>query len=74
MAFPRLATPAPILAPDLPSVARVAARAGAHLHLFRAGDAEDLARAAREALAAPPRHPTLRTWAQRAAEIEELLS
>lgn len=68
-----LASPAPILAPDLPSVTRIAARTGATIHLFRAGDAEDLARAAREALAAPPRHPTLRTWDQRAAEIEELL-
>lgn len=69
-----LATPAPIVAPDLPSVGRVAALTGARMHLFRAGDAADLARAALEALAAPPRTPTLRTWDQRAAEVEELLS
>ncbi len=69
-----LATAAPILAPDLPSVRRIVALTGASLHLFRPGDPEDLARAAREALAAPPRVPTLRTWAERAEELEALLT
>lgn len=69
-----LATAAPILAPDLPSVRRVADRAGRALHLFRPGDTADLRRAALEALAAPPRDPFVRSWDQRAAEVEALLA
>lgn len=68
-----LATAVPIVAPDLPTVREAAALVGATLHLHRPGDAEDLARAAREALAAPHRAPALRTWDQRAAEWEALL-
>lgn len=69
-----LATATPILAPDLPSARRVSARADRAFHWFRPGHAPDLARAAREALAAPPRAPFLRTWAERAAEVEALLT
>lgn len=68
-----LATAVPILAPDLPSVHAAADSVGARLHLFRAGDAADLARAAREALNAGPRAPILRTWDERAAAWEALL-
>lgn len=69
-----LATAVPVVAPDLPTVREAAALVGAALHLHRPGDAADLARAAREALAAPHRAPALRTWDQRAAEWEALLA
>lgn len=69
-----LACAAPIIAPDLPSVRRVAARVPVPLHLHAPGSPEDLARAAREALAAPPRAPFVRSWSERAAEVEELLA
>lgn len=69
-----LATATPILAPDLPTIHDIAARTGATMHFFRPGDAADLARAAREALAGPTRAPFLRTWDSRAAELEALLA
>lgn len=69
-----LATAAPVVAPALPSVLRVAARAPVPLHLHRPADPEDLARAVREALAAPPRAPFVRSWEERAAELESLLA
>ena len=69
-----LATAVPILAPDLPSVRRVAALTGAPMHLWRPGDAADLVRAATEALRAPARAPVLRTWDERAAAVEALIS
>ncbi len=68
-----LATATPILAPDLPSVARITARTGASVHTYRPGHADDLVRAAAEALAAPARSPSLRTWDERAAEVEAML-
>lgn len=68
-----LATAAPIIAPGLPSIREIAELTGVTLHLHRPGDPTDLARAAREALAAPPRAPHVRTWQQRAAEIGDLL-
>lgn len=69
-----LATAAPVVAPDLPSVRAIAARVPAPLHLFRPGDPEDLAATVRRALAAPPRAPFVRSWAERAAEVEALIA
>ena len=68
-----LATTVPIVAPDLPSVAEVATLSGVPLHLHRADDPGDLVRAVHEALAAPPRPTFLRTWDDRAAELEAVL-
>ena len=64
-----LATPLPVVAPDLPTVREIAAMTGAPLHLHRPGDPADLARAVEAALAAPPREPHLRSWTDRAREI-----
>jgi hypothetical protein len=68
-----LLTDRPIVAPDLPTVTGPAARVGARLHLHRPGDAADLARAWAEARGAGRRPPILRSWDQRAAELDALL-
>lgn len=65
-----LATPLPIVAPELPSVLRVV---GEDAVYYRAGDPASLAEAVRRALDAPWRPPRLRTWADRAAEVEAFL-
>lgn len=68
-----LATAVPIVAPDLPTVREIAALTGAQLHTHRPGDPIDLARAIMQAWSASPRSPTLRSWGERATEIEALL-
>lgn len=68
-----LATATPLVVPELPSVNRALALAQRPAHRFRPGDAADLRRAVQEALSAPPRAPFVRTWDQRAAEVEALL-
>lgn len=65
-----LATAQPIVAPDLPTVAEVAASTGARLHRYRPGDIGSLIAAVEAALQAPHRTPFLRTWSERAAELE----
>ena len=65
-----LATPLPIVAPELPSVRRVVQDDAV---TYRAGDPASLAEAVRRALDAPWRRPRLRTWADRAAEVEGFL-
>lgn len=69
-----LATRAPVVAPRLPSVEEIATLTGAPVHWARAGDVESHVAAVARALAAPPREPVVRTWADRAAELEELLA
>ncbi|MFT5683002.1 MAG: glycosyltransferase involved in cell wall biosynthesis [Myxococcota bacterium] len=69
-----LATGVPIIAPDLPSIAEIAALTGAPLHRYTPGDADSLRETARAALQAEPREPTVRTWDQRAAEIEAMIA
>ena len=69
-----LATAAPIVAPDLPSVAEIARIASAPLHLYRAGDPRSLAEAVERARQAPPREPFVRTWDERAAALEAVLA
>jgi glycosyltransferase involved in cell wall biosynthesis len=68
-----LATSAPVIAPDLPTVREIAAMVGGGLHLHRPDDPNDLARATREAIASGCRTPFLRTWQDRAAEVDDLL-
>jgi glycosyltransferase involved in cell wall biosynthesis len=68
-----LATAVPIVAPDLPTVREALELAASSAHLYRPGDPAALVRAVAEALAAPPRVPALRSWDQRAAEIEGLI-
>jgi glycosyltransferase involved in cell wall biosynthesis len=65
-----LATGVPIVAADLPTTRAIG---GADLHYYRPSDPEDLARAVAAALAAPPPVPRLRTWDDRAADIEAFL-
>jgi hypothetical protein len=68
-----LATCAPIVAPDLPSVREIAAMIAVPLHLHAPGDVAGLADAVTRAMAAPTRAPHLRTWDRRAAELEAVL-
>lgn len=65
-----LATGIPIVAADLPTVREVA---GDRPFYYQPGDAESLARAVGRALAAGSSPPLVRTWDDRAAEIEALL-
>lgn len=66
-----LATGLPIVAADLPTVREVA---GDRPFYFRPHDPGSLADAVRRALAAGRSPPLLRTWDQRAAEIEAFLT
>ena len=68
-----LATAAPIIAPDLPSIREIAALTGAPLHLHAPGDRDSLLSAAHRALSAPPRAPVVRTWSERADELLALM-
>jgi glycosyltransferase involved in cell wall biosynthesis len=63
-----LATGRPVVAPDLPSVHRVTDRAV----LYTPGDSASLARAIERAAAAGAQPPLLRSWDDRAAELEAL--
>jgi glycosyltransferase involved in cell wall biosynthesis len=64
-----LATGAPVVAPDLPSVHAITDAAV----LYRPGDAASLARAIERAATQGRAAPVLRSWDQRAAEIEALI-
>ncbi len=66
-----LATGIPVVAADLPTTRAVGGEA---LHYYRPGDPADLARAVAAALAAPPPAPRLRTWDDRAADVERFLA
>lgn len=66
-----LATGIPIVAADLPTTREIG---GDALHYYAPGDASGLAAAVERALAAPPRLPRLRTWDDRAAEIDAFLA
>ena len=68
-----LATPVPVVAPDLPSIREIASLAGASLHWYRPGDAVSAAEAVGRALTGPLRQPFLRTWNDRAAELTALV-
>lgn len=65
-----LATGIPVVAADLPGVREVA---GESAFLYRVGDEESLADAVRRALAAGSAPVRLRTWEDRAAEVEAFL-
>ncbi|MDP2309504.1 MAG: glycosyltransferase [Pseudomonadota bacterium] len=65
-----LATGIPIVAADLPTTREIG---GDALHYYPPGDAAGLAAAVARALAAPRPAPKLRTWDDRAAEIEAFL-
>ena len=69
-----LACAAPIIAPDLPSIQEISDLTGAPLHSYTPGDDASLQRAVASALQAPPREPTVRTWDQRAAELEAVFA
>jgi glycosyltransferase involved in cell wall biosynthesis len=64
-----LATGLPVVAPDLPSVRVITDSAV----LYRPGDASSLARAIERAAGSGPQAPRLRSWDDRAAELEALL-
>lgn len=66
-----LATGLPIVAPDLPSIRVIC---GDEFHSYEAGSSASLAMAIRRAFLAGARRPRVRTWADRAAEIEAFLA
>lgn len=68
-----LATAAPVIAADLPSIREIAAMTGAPLHLYTPGDRQSLLAAAHRALSATPRAPVVRTWSDRTAELLALM-
>ena len=65
-----LATGLPVIAADLPTTREIG---GERLYYYTPGDTGSLAAAVRRALDAGPGAPRLRTWDDRAAEIEALL-
>ncbi len=65
-----LATTKPIVASDVASIHEIAGMTHARLHLYTPGQPSALVHAVRAALDAPPRPTILRTWDQRAQEIE----
>jgi glycosyltransferase involved in cell wall biosynthesis len=65
-----LATGIPVIAADLPTTREIG---GDTLHYYHPGDPASLAEAVARALAAPPPAPRLRTWDERAAEVEAFL-
>lgn len=69
-----LATPRPVVTPDLPTMRDIAERTGAPFFFHPPGDAAALAAAVRAAAAAPPRTAIVRTWDQRQAELDALLA
>ncbi len=74
-----LATAVPVVAPDLPTVREVLAHAGVRpdgsgVFLHAPGDPDALADAVGRAWEAPPRVPSVRSWAERAAELERVLA
>ena len=68
-----LASPVPIIAPDLPTIHEIQSMTDAELHFFIPGDLEDLISAVNTALKAPPRQPHYRTWLQRAIEVDAFI-
>jgi hypothetical protein len=68
-----LATKVPIVAPDLPSIREIQRLTQARLFLHRPEDSSSLAEQARQAMGSEPREAYLRTWDDRAAEMEGIL-
>lgn len=68
-----LATSAPLVVPDLPSIQEIVALTGAPVHRYVPGDVDSIHTAISQALSAPPRHPIVRTWKTRAAEMLALM-
>ena len=68
-----LASGRPIVAPRLPSIDEIAALTGRPMHRYTPGDADSLVAAVSAAAAAPAPPPVVRSWADRAAEVEAAL-
>ena len=68
--FDYLATAVPIVAPDLPTVHEIQQMAGAEFLLYTPGDPVSLAAHVNAAREAPFRQPWVRTWDERATELE----
>ncbi|NOY26247.1 MAG: glycosyltransferase family 4 protein [Oligoflexia bacterium] len=68
-----LATSAPIIAPDLPTVREIAELSQTTIHTFDPAHSASLIDAVRAALQAPLRSPSVRTWHQRAQQTLPVL-
>ena len=67
-----LATDRPIVAPNLPTITEIATLSGAPIIFHRPNDDNDVHRALHEACHALPRKAFLRSWSERAQELEGL--
>jgi hypothetical protein len=68
-----LATSAPLVLPDLPAIREIVAIAQRDVAWYEPSRPDTFAPAVTQALALRARLPFLRTWAERAAEVERLL-
>jgi len=68
-----LASPVPIIAPDLPTIREIQLMTGSEIHLHEPENLTDLIRAVKEAVNASPRKPHYRTWIQRAIEVDAFI-
>ena len=68
-----LATSTPLVLPDLPSIREIVSIAQCHVAWYHPSRPDTFAPAVEAATAMGPRPPFLRTWAERAAEVERLL-
>jgi glycosyltransferase involved in cell wall biosynthesis len=70
-----LATDRPLVLPELPSIRDIVGDdPGEGMRFYMVGDAPSLARAIEEAVRSPPRAPRVRSWQDRAREIDALLA
>ena len=69
-----LASGRPIVAPALPTIDEIAALTGRPMHRYQPGDVASLVDAVRVAAAAPASVPVVRSWDDRAAELDALFA
>ena len=69
-----LAVGRPIVAPDLPTIDEIAALAGRSMHRYRPGDPDSLVGAVRSAAVAAPPPPFVRSWGDRAADLDAVFA
>jgi len=68
-----LASGAPIVAPDLPSVTEIATLSQSKFFLYTPDNPQSLSQAITQAYTAKPREPFVRTWLKRAQEVEQFI-
>jgi hypothetical protein len=69
-----LAVGRPIVAPDLPTIDEIAAHTGRPMHRYQPGDPDSLVAAVRSAAAAAAPPPVVRSWGDRAADLDAVFA